>query len=545
MNKYVVMVDAGYLLASMARVLTGSSNRNMIQVSWEKLVQQMKQEIDELQQGQSPGAELLRVQWYDSPPEEFEGKRIAEEAFLAIDGISRTKTRIGRTSFGNQKGVDVKLALDIVNLSMRGLVTDLYLVSGDDDLTEAVELAQDYGVRVHLYNVGALEDAPVKGKFGLYSTATNLARRADERHTISADLIKRAASIAPRALPEDTPGEGEGRVEAAARMAAAAAGVPAAASAETVSLVEDAVAAAAAHTADDGELLSPADAAAAMNHSPANRASANGSAADETSPSQATGVMAEAGAAHAADGYSLERSGAATAAGEAALAEEAIPARTPGGAPRGGSAEKVPSAADRSAPDADSSTGRAASAGGGEAGAPSSSPKKSGTGKPAEPAAGEAAADASKDADASPGATGGGKNEGSQSGASAESEQTGPPKPMTPSAVPIRRQGLAFRPPVPGARYDDYERQTSETLHAAIEQVVKRTVSTLVRVGRVDSLMRRYVRPNIPSDIDRALLIDICLAMGEPEMDIAPWDREQMRAVFWDEIESVSSADQS
>ena len=523
MNKYVVMVDAGYLLASMARVLTGSSNRNMIQVSWEKLVQQMKQEIDELQQGQSPGAELLRVQWYDSPPEEFEGKRTAEEAFLAIDGISRTKTRIGRTSFGNQKGVDVKLALDIVNLSMRGLVTDLYLVSGDDDLTEAVELAQDYGVRVHLYNVGALEDAPVKAKFGLYSTATNLARRADERHTISADLIKRAASIAPRALPEDTPGEGEGRVEAAARMAAAAAGVPPAASAETVSLVEDAVAAAAAHTADDAELPAPSEAA--------------------TSASQATGVMAEAGAAHAADGYSLERSGADTAAGEAALAEEAIPARAPERATSRGSADNETRVADRSTPESARPTGRDASAGGDESGA-SSSEKKSGAGKPAASATGETAADTEKDEKPSQdGASR--KEQGSQSGKAAASEPAGPPKPMTPSAVPIRRQGLAFRPPVPGARYDDYERQTSETLHAAIEQVVKRTVGTLVRVGRVDSLMRRYVRPNIPSDIDRALLIDICLAMGEPEMDIAPWDREQMRAVFWDEIESVSSSGQS
>ncbi|MCB4208491.1 NYN domain-containing protein [Arthrobacter sp. UM1] len=524
MNKYVVMVDAGYLLASMARVLTGSSNRNMIQVSWEKLVQQMKQEIDELQQGQSPGAELLRVQWYDSPPEEFEGKRIAEEAFLAIDGISRTKTRIGRTSFGNQKGVDVKLALDIVNLSMRGLVTDLYLVSGDDDLTEAVELAQDYGVRVHLYNVGALEDAPVKAKFGLYSTATNLARRADERHTISADLIKRAASIAPRALPEDTPGEGEGRVEAAARMAAAAAGVPPAASAETVSLVEDAVAAAAAHTADDAELPAPSDAAATAN--------------------QATGVMAEAGAAHAADGYSLERSGADTAAGEAALAEEAIPARTPENASGRGSADNATGVADRSTPESARPTGREEPADGGESGAPSSSGKKSGGGKSAASATGATAADAAKDEKPSPDGTSR-KEQGGESGKAAGSEPAGPPKPMTPSAVPIRRQGLAFRPPVPGARYDDYERQTSETLHAAIEQVVKQTVGTLVRVGRVDSLMRRYVRPNIPSDIDRALLIDICLAMGEPEMDIAPWDREQMRAVFWDEIESVSSSGQS
>ncbi len=420
MNKYAVMVDAGYLLASMARVLTGSSNRNMIQVSWEKLVQQMKQEIDQLQQSQSKNSELLRVQWYDSPPEEYEGKRQAEEAFLAIDGISRTKTRIGRTSFGNQKGVDVKLALDIVNLSMRGLVTDLYLVSGDDDLTEAVELAQDYGVRVHLYNVGALEDSPVKTKFGLYSTATNLARRADERHIISADLIKRAATIVPQPLPEEE-GDAESRSVAAAKIAGAAAEARSAAEA----------------------FETPAPAIRQV--TPAPQVSAQQSPAQQ-SPAQQSPVPMP------------------------------VPAPQP-----------LP-AAKSSAPDK-----------------PASRPVTPPVSAPVAP----------------------------------PKTTPAPRGPITPKLAPVRKQEITYRPPAPGAELEAIEREATEALHAAMKSVVRQTVISLVTVGRVESLIKRYQRPNIPSDIDRGLLLDVCLAMGEPDMDIASKDRAVMRGMFWDEIDRL------
>lgn len=435
MNRYVVMVDAGYLLASMARVLTGSSNRNMIQVNWEKLVQQMKQEVESLQLAQSQGSELLRVQWYDSPPEDFDGKRMAEESFLAIDGISRTKTRIGRTSFGNQKGVDVKLALDIVNLSMRGLVTDLYLVSGDDDLTEAVELAQDYGVRVHLYNVGALEDSPIKAKFGLYSTATNLARRADERHTISPDLIRRAANIVPQVLPGDH--DGGDRVEAAARIAAAAAGLPtAAADTEAQEAVEEAVQA----VAEDKPLSPAARMAAVAQAAAARKATEAQAAASSSEKTEAEKTESEKTASKEAD----------------------KPAATP-------AAAKKPAAAPAPAPAA--------------------------------------------------------------------------PKVITPKVVPFKKMDIGFRPPAEGTSFADYERQTSEILRESIRTVVKQTVDSLVKVGRVESLLRRYARPHIPSDIDRGLLIDVCQVMGEPDMDIASWEREHMRAVFWDELERYAPAE--
>ncbi|MDR6892264.1 NYN domain-containing protein [Falsarthrobacter nasiphocae] len=472
MNRYVVLVDAGYLLASMARVLTGSSNRNMIQVSWEKLVAQMKLEIAERQESQSPGSQLLRVQWYDSPPEDSEGKRSAEEAFYAIDAISRTKTRIGRTSFGNQKGVDVKLALDIVNLAMRGLVTDMYLVSGDDDLTEAVEIAQDYGVRVHLYNVAAIEGSPAKARFGLYSTATNLARRADERHTISPEVIQRAASIAPRILREE---DGEDRIGAVARMAAAAAG---SGSAEAVAAaVSEAAAGAGAGADADLAALEPAGSPEAV----------------------ATGGLAvEAGGTQAPPRPTDTPS--AVTAGRA----PAVPA-VPSAAGRPGEA----AAAGGSAPAGSAAPGRAvraeSSASGGEGAAPAPS---------------------SSTPVARPGA---------------QQQEAAPrvPMPITPKLVPIKKQEIVYRSPSPGARLEDIEKQEAATMYEAIEQVVRQTVASLVAVGRVESVLRKWTRPSIPSDIDRALLIDVCLALGDPDMDIPSWHRQEMRNVFWDEIEAL------
>jgi hypothetical protein len=139
-------VDAGYLLASAATRVAGSSLRGSVNVDQGRLVEGLVRQVEEL-----TGLPLLRVHWYDS------GGRPGGQADAAQEALgmqSKVKLRLGRRSpTGEQKGVDVRLGLDLATHGRNHLADVMYLLSGDDDLTEAVEEAQGHGIQVVLLAV--------------------------------------------------------------------------------------------------------------------------------------------------------------------------------------------------------------------------------------------------------------------------------------------------------------------------------------------------------------------------------------------------------
>ena len=185
-----VYVDVGYLLASAATRVTGSSLRSSIEVDYPGLVAALVQQVE----GDS-GLPVLRVNWYDS------GARPGGQPDHHQDQIGllpQVKLRLGRLSYaGEQKGVDVRLGLDLA-LQGRSRVADVvYLVSGDDDLTEAVEEAQGAGVQVRLLSV--------PGVNGLsHAVSKHLRRAADSEllvDTATIDTCVRSRSLAPGLVP--------------------------------------------------------------------------------------------------------------------------------------------------------------------------------------------------------------------------------------------------------------------------------------------------------------------------------------------------------
>ncbi|KAA1420061.1 NYN domain-containing protein [Mumia zhuanghuii] len=188
-DRHAILVDAGYLLASSAQVLVGTSLRRAIAVSWERLVTGIKTSVAE-----TTDTDLLRVFWYDAANAQAT-RQLSEEHNL-VSLLPDVKLRLGRVNNeGAQKGVDTRIALDMVNLALQGAVSEIYLVSGDDDLTEAVDMAQDYGVRVTLFNVP--NDT---SRLGVHATAMNLARVVDERLRIPIDLLRTVITPSPRPL---------------------------------------------------------------------------------------------------------------------------------------------------------------------------------------------------------------------------------------------------------------------------------------------------------------------------------------------------------
>lgn len=181
-----IYVDVGYLLAAAATRVTGTSLRRGVQVEHPDLIGSLieKAEADS-------GLPLLRVNWYDS------GARPGGMPDYIQDEIGllpRVKLRLGRLSHaGEQKGVDLRIGLDLATHGRNRVVDVIYLVSGDDDLTEAVEEAQGHGVQVILLAVPGQDGRP-------HGVSRHLQRAADGMVLLDGETIDQV--VRTRAIPE-------------------------------------------------------------------------------------------------------------------------------------------------------------------------------------------------------------------------------------------------------------------------------------------------------------------------------------------------------
>jgi hypothetical protein len=194
-SQSAIFVDAGFLLAVGGQHAVGTSLRSASKVNYERLVEGI---VDCARE--QCGLDNLRVYWYDASRDS-----LFTDQHKRIGLISGVKVRLGRISFGGeQKGVDLKLALDLVGLARSRAVSVIFLVSGDDDLAEAVEVAQDLGVKVVLIGL----DKP-ESRLGLASVAEHLALRVDSIATLPPELIEATftRSIAAVARPAATTAE--------------------------------------------------------------------------------------------------------------------------------------------------------------------------------------------------------------------------------------------------------------------------------------------------------------------------------------------------
>ncbi len=73
---------------------------------------------------------------------------------MALAYRPQVKVRLGNvTEHGVQQGVDQLLASDLRALARNHALADAVLLTGDDDLREAVEAAQEHGVKVWLLGI--------------------------------------------------------------------------------------------------------------------------------------------------------------------------------------------------------------------------------------------------------------------------------------------------------------------------------------------------------------------------------------------------------
>ncbi len=143
-RRHAVLVDAGYLYAAVGQLVLGSPTRREFRIAAEPLIGALLARAG----GSTPG-ELLRMYWYDAARD-----RVPTVEQRQIAALPHVKVRLGHlNSAGQQKGVDAQLRQDLEELARHRAVSDVVLIAGDEDMVPAVEAAQAYGVRVHVWGI--------------------------------------------------------------------------------------------------------------------------------------------------------------------------------------------------------------------------------------------------------------------------------------------------------------------------------------------------------------------------------------------------------
>ncbi|MFB7270346.1 NYN domain-containing protein [Streptomyces sp. NPDC056244] len=148
-STHAIFVDAGYVYAAAGLLVAGTEDRRAFDLDAEGLIEAFIDKARII----FADSRLLRVYWYDGAR-----RRIHTPEQQAIAELPDVKVRLGNLNANNQqKGVDSLIRTDLESLARHRAISDAALVGGDEDLVSAVEAAQGYGARVHLWGMEAGE----------------------------------------------------------------------------------------------------------------------------------------------------------------------------------------------------------------------------------------------------------------------------------------------------------------------------------------------------------------------------------------------------
>lgn len=143
LDRAAVFVDAGYVFAEGSKLIAGQKlTRAQLLLEYDVLLQLLHDVTIAL-----TGLPLLRVYWYDG------ASTGPSPAQVALSYRPNVKLRLGGVDAAGQQGVDDLITHDLTVLSRNGAMADALLLSGDDDVRPAAELAQEHGVRLHLLGI--------------------------------------------------------------------------------------------------------------------------------------------------------------------------------------------------------------------------------------------------------------------------------------------------------------------------------------------------------------------------------------------------------
>ena len=144
MDRCALFVDAGYALGDGALAVHGTRNRDS--VSWDyagllKLLSSLSRD--------RTGLPLLRCYWYDVAGA---ASRVVEHDALAdLPGV---KLRLSKARPSRREGVEAEIRRDLTALARNRSVSDVIIVSTEEDLGPVIAEVQEFGVRALLLYIG-------------------------------------------------------------------------------------------------------------------------------------------------------------------------------------------------------------------------------------------------------------------------------------------------------------------------------------------------------------------------------------------------------
>jgi len=167
-ERVCVFIDAGYFYDQGSIAISGKRHpRTALQFDPSKFFSMFTPWVEEFTKSR-----VHRIYWYDGAR-----NMVPDERQIAIDSEPFVKVRLGRlTHDGGQKGVDTLIVRDLMVLSQERTLQQAVVVTGDDDLREGFEYAQDRGILVHLIGI--------RDSDGLTSQSEELSRIVDKTGAI-------------------------------------------------------------------------------------------------------------------------------------------------------------------------------------------------------------------------------------------------------------------------------------------------------------------------------------------------------------------------
>ncbi|MCY4142764.1 MAG: hypothetical protein OXG08_03615 [Gammaproteobacteria bacterium] len=152
-TQIAIFVDAGYLCALGSMALTGEAMpRSRVGINSEVLAQELKQVVRDLV-GAKP---LLRIYWYEIGSQ----NRTMSNEQLRICESDDFKLRLVSLHPQNVRtGVATAISRDLMELSRKGSISDALVLARNDTLRTGIEVCQSYGIRVHMLEVFANDNA--------------------------------------------------------------------------------------------------------------------------------------------------------------------------------------------------------------------------------------------------------------------------------------------------------------------------------------------------------------------------------------------------
>ena len=182
MDRCALFVDAGYALSDGALAVHGTRHRDS--VSWDyagllKLLAELARD--------RTGLPVLRCYWYEAT---VDSRRTPEHETLAdIPGV---KLRLGKVRPGRREGVETEIRRDLTALARNKAVTDVLIVSAEEDLSQVISDVQDQGIKVDLLHISGDGDQ---------TASRALRQECDDVIEISAQHLRPYVDLIPGAEP--------------------------------------------------------------------------------------------------------------------------------------------------------------------------------------------------------------------------------------------------------------------------------------------------------------------------------------------------------